>query len=173
MPSSPASEHREEPAGAPEPGPDDGGLGELQARYGELDDRYRRALADLDNFRKRSVQLTDSRVAEARERLTRDWLEAVDSVERALSLGTDGPEAEGLRAVRDQMRAILGRQGVAATGAVGERFDPERHEAIAVRDADEADDNGVVEVSRSGYLLGDRVLRPAQVVVGRRAAGGH
>jgi molecular chaperone GrpE len=141
MPSSPASEHREEPAEppAPEGKPDDGGLGELQARYGELDDRYKRALADLDNFRKRSVQLTDSRVAE----------------------------------VRDQMRTILGRQGVAATGAVGERFDPERHEAIAVRDADEADDNGVVEVSRSGYLLGDRVLRPAQVVVGRRAAGGR
>jgi molecular chaperone GrpE len=71
----------------------------------------------------------------------------------------------GLQAVLDQMEAILERQGVTRVGAAGEPFDPERHEAIAVVAAEGVPDRTVVEVARSGYALGDRILRPAQVVV--------
>ncbi len=70
MQSSPASEQN---------GPPGPGTADLQARVDELDDRYKRALADLDNYRKRSERLADSRVADARDRLLRDWLDAVDS----------------------------------------------------------------------------------------------
>jgi molecular chaperone GrpE len=57
---------------------------------------------------------------------------------------------------------------VERTGAPGDRFDPALHEAVAVRESDEAPDGTIAEVARSGYVLGDRVLRPAQVVVSRR-----
>jgi molecular chaperone GrpE len=132
-----------------------------------LEDRLKRALADLDNYRKRSAKEVDRRVAEGRERMLRDWLEAVDSIDRALQQDPDGPAADGLRAVLDQMESILARYGVSRSGEAGEPFDPERHEAIAVRDDGEGTDRTVTDVARSGYALGDRVLRPAQVVVSR------
>ena len=136
---------------------------DLAARNAELEDRHLRALADLENYRKRSARETERRVAEERDRLLREWLEAVDSVERALRMT---PDAEGLQAVLEQMEAILARQGVARAGAPGDRFDPERHEAIGVSAAR-------VPRRRSptspgpGYTIGDRVLRPAQVIVTR------
>jgi molecular chaperone GrpE len=162
MQSSPASEQD----GPPGPGNED-----LQARVDELDDRYRRALADLDNYRKRSERLTDSRVADARDRIVRDWLDAVDSVETALDMTSSDGEREGLQAVRDQMRSILERQGVQRFGAAGERFDPDRHEAVAARDSDAIPDRSIVDVIRAGYMVGDRVLRPARVIVSRRPDG--
>jgi molecular chaperone GrpE len=73
--------------------------------------------------------------------------------------------------VLEQMEAILARQGVTRMGSPGEQFDPERHEAMGVVETVEAPDHSIVEVARSGYMLGDRVLRPAQVVVARRTAG--
>jgi molecular chaperone GrpE len=144
--------------------------GELRAELARLDDRYRRALADLDNYRKRSAREFDQRVQEARDTLLREWLEALDSVERALRMDAGTPLAEGMRAVLEQMEAILARHGVHRIGSAGERFDPERHEAIGVRATDEAPDQTVLEVARSGFAAGDRVLRPAQVIVSRRPA---
>jgi molecular chaperone GrpE len=136
----------------------------------EMEDRYKRALADLDNYRKRSAREVDRRIAESREAMLRDWLEALDSIERALRMDPEGPATAGLRAVLEQMESILARYGVERVGEPGESFDPERHEAISVRTTDEAPDRSVVEVARSGFALGDRVLRPAQVVVARTGA---
>jgi molecular chaperone GrpE len=130
-----------------------------------------RALADLENYRKRSGRETERRVADSQEALLRDWLEAVDSVERALQMDPDGPLLEGLRAVLDQMEAILARQGVQRVGVAGERFDPEHHEAVGVKDTEEMPDRTVLEVARSGFALGDRMLRPAQVIVSRSPHG--
>jgi molecular chaperone GrpE len=158
MPSSPASEGDGGSVDAPER--------DLAAELEKLDDRYKRALADLDNYRKRSAREVERRVAESTESLLREWLDALDSVERALLMAETGsPLALGLQAVLDQMEAILERQGVTRVGAAGEPFDPERHEAIAVVAAEGVPDRTVVEVARSGYALGDRILRPAQVVV--------
>jgi molecular chaperone GrpE len=131
------------------------------------DDRYLRARADLENYRKRSAQEVERRVAEATDRLLLDWIEAVDSVDRALTM----QHSEGLAGVLGQMESILARQGVERVGAVGEAFDPELHEAIAVRESDEVPDRTVLDVARSGYRRGERVLRPAQVVVSRDGAG--
>jgi molecular chaperone GrpE len=98
-----------------------------------------------------------------------EWLEAVDSMERALGMAEPtNPLAAGLRALLEQMEAILERQGITRIGAAGEQFDPELHDAVGVVETDEVPDRTVVEVARSGYALGDRVLRPAQVIVSRR-----
>jgi molecular chaperone GrpE len=141
--------------------------GDLTAELARIEDRYKRALADLDNYRKRAGREIESRVAETREAVIRDWLDAVDSVERALRMEPDGPCADGLRAVLGQMDAVLARQGVSRIGAAGEPFDPQRHEAIGVQSTEDVPDRTILTVERSGYALGDRVIRPAQVVVAR------
>jgi molecular chaperone GrpE len=165
MPNSPESEETGAAVEAPER--------DLQAEVDRLDDRYKRALADLDNYRKRSARELERRVAESNEALLRDWLESVDSVERALLMAEPGsPLSAGLNAVLEQMEAILERQGVTRIGAPGDAFDPERHEAVGVVTSADVPDRTIVEVARSGYALGDRVLRPAQVIVGRREEGG-
>lgn len=152
------------------PGVADAEVEELRERVAELDDRYKRALADLDNYRKRSAREIARRVDEARDAFARDWLEAVDSVERALDAAEpENPLADGLRAVLEQIEATLARHGVTRMGADGERFDPERHEAVDVRSTDEVPDRTVVDVARSGYAMDGRTLRPAQVIVSRRS----
>ena len=128
------------------------------------DERYLRALADLENYRKRSAQEVERRVAAQADRLLLNWIEAVDSVDRALGM----QPSDGLRSVLEQMEAILARQGVERVGAAGDRFDPELHEAISVQESDEVPDRTVLDVARSGYRHGERVLRPAQVVVSRK-----
>jgi molecular chaperone GrpE len=144
--------------------PDDA---ELRAELARLEDRYKRALADLDNYRKRVARDMETRVAEAKESVIRDWLDAVDSVERAIRMQPDGPCREGLVAVLEQMDTVLARQGVERIGAIGDRFDPERHEAIGVQSTADVPDRTIVAVERTGFTLGDRVIRPAQVVVAR------
>jgi molecular chaperone GrpE len=172
MQSSPASDGEQGRTSAEENG-EDGQIAtesqrDLEAELAQMEDRYKRALADLDNYRKRSVREADRRVEEGREAVMRDWLEAVDSVERALRMEPTNPLFEGLRAVLEQMEAILARHGVERVGEAGEPFDPERHEAIGVQPSHEVPDGTVLEVARSGFRIGDRVLRPAEVVVSRR-----
>jgi molecular chaperone GrpE len=136
---------------------------EEQAARPTDDERYLRALADLENYRKRSAQEVERRVTASADRMLLDWIEAVDSVDRALAM----QPSDGLRSVLEQMEAILAREGVERVGATGDRFDPELHEAISVQDSDQVPDRTVLDVARSGYRRGDRVLRPAQVVVSR------
>lgn len=140
---------------------------DLSVELAQIEDRYRRALADLDNYRKRSARELDRRVDEAREAVLHDWLDVVDSVERAMQMEADGPCREGLQAVLAQIDAVLGRHGVQRIGAQGERFDPERHEAVATRTGADVPDRTVLEAQRSGYARGEHVIRPAQVVVAR------
>jgi molecular chaperone GrpE len=145
---------------------------DLAAQLAESEDRFKRARADLDNYRKRSAREVERRVAESREAQLREWLESVDSVERALLMAQpESPLAVGLRAVLEQMEATLERQGVTRLGSAGERFDPERHEAVGVVAAQNVAPHTVVQVARSGYALGDRVLRPAQVIVSKESEG--
>jgi molecular chaperone GrpE len=169
MPNSPESDTEvEQRRSHPETGADD-----LTAELARLEDRYKRALADLDNYRKRVASEIQRRVDEVREAMIRDWLDPVDSVERAIRMEPGGPCVEGLRAVLEQMNAVLAREGAQRMGAVGDRFDPSRHEAIAVLPSAEVPDQTILSVERAGYALGDRVIRPAQVVVARSPEHAH
>jgi molecular chaperone GrpE len=142
---------------------------QTRARLDETEDHYLRARADLDNYRKRSERDVDRRVREQSDALLRGWLEVVDTVERALALERDDP---GLRAVLEQMESLLTRHGVRRFGELGDTFDPERHEAIAVVAEPGRPAGTIADVARSGYSVGDRVLRPAQVAVARPPADG-
>jgi molecular chaperone GrpE len=176
MPNSRASEKGPTPDAPEQPGPagtePNGQVAterqrDFEGELAQMEDRWKRALADLDNYRKRSVRETERRIEESRDTQLREWLEVVDSLERALFMQPEDPVVEGLRAVLEQMEAVLARQGVTRVGAAGEPFDPERHAAVGVRPTDEVPDRTVVEVARSGFKVGDRVLRPAEVVVAR------
>jgi molecular chaperone GrpE len=156
-----------------EPGGRDPSLTELTDELARTEDRYKRALADLDNYRKRASRESERRVTEARQSALDDWLQVVDSVERAIQLEPEGPCYEGLRAVLAQIDSVLDRQGAQRIGAPGDRFDPQRHEAVAVRATRDLPDRTIVEVQRSGFAQGDRVIRPAQVVVARAPEHAH
>ena len=132
-----------------------------------MEDRYKRAVADLDNYRKRVGRELEGRLAERTDAVLRDWLEAVDSVERALHSLRDDSDDSALRSVLGQMEAILARYGVQRVGSVGQPFDPALHEAVEVRERDDVPDRTIVDVVRSGYAVGGRMVRPALVVVSR------
>ena len=174
MPSSPGTDRRDTASGAPPveeaeaPERREPSQAEHEAEIARLEDRYKRALADLDNYRKRSAREVERRVDEARDALLREWLEAVDTVERAARMDPDGPLGQGMRALLDQIEALLARRGVERIGEAGEPFDPERHDAVEVRMTTDAPENTVVDVIRAGYAIDGRVLRPAQVAVARR-----
>jgi molecular chaperone GrpE len=139
-----------------------------------LEDRLRRALADLDNLRKRyEREVARERVTE-RMLVARQWLPVVDDLERAIehlqSSEDCGPEVvEGVRVIRDRALSVLAQLGFPRFDATGEGFDPARHEAVSVIDSDEPPGT-VVETTRTGYGTGEVVLRPAGVVVARAPA---
>jgi molecular chaperone GrpE len=133
----------------------------------ELEDRWRRAVADLDNLRKRYArELERERTAE-RARVAAQFLPVVDNLDRALAhaRGDPGAIVEGVRAVREEALDALTRLGFPRYEEVGVPFDPTRHEAARVVESDEVPADTVVEVLRPGYGRDDRWLRPAAVAV--------
>lgn len=138
-------------------------------KIAELEDRWKRALADLDNYRKRAARDAERQRFAERARTVAEWLPVVDNLERAIEHGGADCAAllEGVRAVRDQALELLTRLGFPQQDDVGRTFDPTRHQAVAtVADAD-VPDGTVVQVTRPGYGSGDSQLRPAQVVVSK------
>jgi molecular chaperone GrpE len=161
-------------------------LAALQARVAELEsqvqetrDRWIRAVADLDNARKRARHELAEVQLQATAGVLRDILTVVDSFERALEAGphkSDAPaEAkavyEGVSLIYRQLSDVLSRRGVKPIEAVGQPFDPRRHEAVAQVPVTEGLEDGVVALEmQRGYLFGDRVLRPSKVAVAAREA---
>jgi molecular chaperone GrpE len=144
-------------------------IAEQEARIAELEDLRLRALADLDNVRKRCAVQVSRAEAETRAVVAREWLPVVDNLDRALAHSTADPASiiDGIRAVRAQALEVLARLGFPRRDDRGAKFDPARHEAIASLPAPGAEDGSVTEVIRPAYGEGDHQLRPAQVVVAR------
>ena len=161
MPNSHASETETEQAAGSEER-------DLAAELEQMEDRLKRAVADLDNYRKRSARDLGRLLAERSDTVLRDWLEVVDGVERALRQTAETPLYDGLRAVLEHMDAVLERQGVRRLGERGESFDPNRHEAVEVVRGSGGQPGTILEEMRRGYMFRDRLLRPALV----RVAGG-
>jgi len=160
-----------EPAAGP--GPAEAGDGsaaaEMTARIADLEDQRLRAVADLDNLRKRCArQVTEAR-EQARAEVARQWLPVVDNLERALAHAQADPAVilDGVRAVREQALQVLAGLGFPRRDDLGAGFDPSRHEAVATRPDPDAPEGSVVEVLQPGYGNGDRQLRPARVVVAK------
>jgi molecular chaperone GrpE len=143
--------------------------GDLAARVAELEDQRLRALADLDNLRKRCAAQLRTAEADTVARVAAQWLPVVDNLERALAHARADPGSiiAGVQAVRDQATAVLGQLGFSRRDDLGATFDPARHEAIAARPDPAAPDGSVIEVVQPAYGDDERQLRPAQVVVAK------
>jgi molecular chaperone GrpE len=153
---------------APAEGETSDGLASLQKALEDMEDRWRRTLADLDNLRKRVARDREQIRENEQARAAREWLPVLDNLDLALSHAPPGPDpfVDGVRAVRDQALTILARLGYPRRDEVGSRFDPRLHEAISTAPAPEgADDGTVLTVVRPGYGTAERQLRPATVVV--------
>jgi len=144
-------------------------VAELEKRVAELENLWRRALADADNLRKRHAREIERLRDQERAEVARDWLPVLDNLDRALEhAGTDpGAITAGVRAVRDQAVDLLSRLGYPRRDDLGTRFDPARHDAVASIPFADAPPGTVVEVVQPAYGDGDHQLRPAQVVVAR------
>jgi molecular chaperone GrpE len=144
-------------------------LGELEAERDELLNDLKRVAADFENYRKRVARDQESLVARAHERLVKELLPVLDDLERALAAAVEHEEGkleEGVRLVHRELKSALDREGLAEIETNG-RFDPHVHEALLSQPS-EAEEGSVLEVVQKGYRLGDRVLRPARVVVAGR-----
>ena len=141
---------------------------EAEKRAATLEDHLRRALADLDNLRKRFDREVARERATERARAAALWLPIVDDLERALEhAGADADSiVEGLNTVRDQALSILEQLGYRRFDDLGELFDPVRDEAVSAIDVD-APPGTVVATVRPGYGADEVILRPASVVVSR------
>ena len=129
-----------------------------------LDD-MRRMKAEMENARKR-LERDRARYAQlASERLVRELLPVLDNLERALEV--EGDIREGVKATRDQLVAVLGREGLEPILSDGESFDPAVHEAVMGQPSDEHEEDTVIQTLERGYLLNGRSIRPAKVIVAK------
>jgi molecular chaperone GrpE len=131
------------------------------------DDAYLRLAADFDNYRKRTAREHAELSKRANERILNELLPVLDDLERALEAASAHEEAkleEGVELVHRSLAALLERHGLTPIEAEG-AFDPHVHEALLAQPGEGADSGSVLQVLQKGYRLGDRVLRPARVIV--------
>ncbi|HEX7406609.1 MAG TPA: nucleotide exchange factor GrpE [Candidatus Binatia bacterium] len=133
-------------------------------------DRFLRERAELENFKKRMLREKAEALRFASEPLIRDLIPVIDNLERALECGEgDGKSViEGVGMVVKSLLEILDRHGVKRIEALGQPFDPAHHQAMSQVESAEHEPNQVVEQHHTGYLLYDRLLRPALVTVSTR-----
>jgi molecular chaperone GrpE len=146
-----------------------GAHGELLATAAKRDEYLalaQRTQADFENYRKRVARESAAAQERGVAKLARELLPALDNLDRALEAAAEeDPLLAGVRLVRDELVASLGRVGIESFSPAGEPFDPEQHEAIVQRPVDGAEPGSVAEVYQPGYRLNGTIIRPARVVV--------
>ena len=173
-------EFHDDPDGrATEPG-DGPGTDELERLRGELAtvrqeseafrNYYLRAVAEMDNTRKRAQRDIEAAHRFGIERFALDLLEVRDSLELGIAAGASkqgDPLLEGMEATLRQLDRAFEKAGITVVDPAGEPFNPDFHEAMTTREAPDAAPGSVLDVFQKGYLLNGRLLRPARVVIAR------
>lgn len=144
-------------------------VAELEAKLADAENRYLRLQADFDNFRRRSRLDLEASAKYRAQSLVSDILPALDNFERALQTESDNEQTKslqkGMEMVYQSLVAALKKEGVEAIEAVGQEFDPHRHQAVMQENDENYGSNIVVAEFQKGYLLKDRVIRPSMVKV--------
>jgi molecular chaperone GrpE len=151
-------------------------LAEALRESEEYKDRWLRLVAEFDNYKKRRTREFDALVQSASENLIRELLPVLDSVARALDHRADGEDdsegfKQGVTMIMEQFPKVLQRRGLSEIEAVGQPFDPNFHEALMQMSSDQHAEGLVMGVVERGYRLGNKVVRPAKVVVSGGSAG--
>jgi molecular chaperone GrpE len=143
---------------------------ELEATRRERDeylDTLRRLKAEFENSRKRQERESARILETASERLVVELLPILDNLDRALE--AEGDIHEGVRAIRDQLVAALGKEGLLPVASDGQIFDPNVHEAVLSQPTEEHEEGTILQTFQRGYLLNGKSIRPAKVVVAKQA----
>jgi len=144
-------------------------LEQTRAKLDEMMDISRRALADLQNYKKRSEEEKNAFVSFANAELVSSILPALNNFERALKHDPKDAEwAKGVEQIYRQLSGELGRRGLTAINAQGQKFDPRLHEALLTAPGEK---DIVLEELEKGWMLGDRVIKPTRVKVGNGESG--
>lgn len=130
-------------------------------------DKYLRAVADFDNYKKRASRDKADAIKFGNEEIIKDILPFMDSLDRALEHDTGDIQAfkDGVTLIQDQLLCCLKKHGVERIDAAGKDFDPNFHEALMQVESDQHDDNKIVSEMEKGYLLNGRLIRPSRVCV--------
>ena len=142
---------------------------ELEAARRERDeylDALRRLKAEFENSRKRQERERTRILETASERLVAELLPVLDNLDRALE--AEGDIHEGVQAIRDQLVAALGKEGLLPVASDGQPFDPNVHEAVMSQPSDEYEEGTILQTFQRGYLLNGKPIRPAKVVVAKQ-----
>lgn len=144
-----------------------------EAEKAELKDKWLRAVAELENYKKRVRREIDDATFRAQQNLLNAFLPTVDNLERALDLARSNEQLfKGIQMVVSSFMGALGRHGVEPVPSVGHPFDPAIHEALQQIDSPDHAPGVVVREWEKGYRQGDRLLRPARVVIAGPGSGG-
>jgi molecular chaperone GrpE len=143
----------------------------LQARMDEVSDKYVRLAAEFDNYRRRTAKERLELISTAGEDVIKGMLPVLDDCERALQVlresGSDKAAIEGTELIFNKLMTYLKGRGLSVIEAVGKELDTDYHEAVAQFPVQESDKkNRIVDVIQQGYMLNDKVIRFAKVVVG-------
>ncbi len=138
---------------------------EMKNKYDDLNERFLRLAADFENYKKRMARETDFRIKFAIEEFAVGLLEVIDNFDRALQ-SEDEAAREGLEQISKLFRTILERYGIRPIEAMGKKFNPAEHEAIAYMPSD-ADEGIVIDQVCMGYCMNDKVIRCAKVAVSK------
>ena len=142
---------------------------ELEATRRERDeylDALRRLKAEFENWRKRQERERARILETASERLVVELLPVLDNLDRALE--AEGDIHEGVQAIRDQLVAALGQEGLLPVASDGQSFDPNVHEAVMGQHSEEHEEGTILQTFQRGYLLNGKPIRPAKVVVAKQ-----
>ncbi|XID95399.1 nucleotide exchange factor GrpE [Paenibacillaceae bacterium WGS1546] len=144
-------------------------IAELQRLADDHHNRYLRAQADFDNFRRRTTKEKEELAQYASMKLITELLPVLDNFERALQSGGEAADtasfAKGVDMIYRQLVQVLEAEGLKAMEVVGQPFDPELHQAIMRVESDEHEEGTITEAVQTGYTLKDKVIRPAMVKV--------
>jgi molecular chaperone GrpE len=165
------------PADATPPGGADASaaLAAAEAKANENRNNYLRAVAEMDNFRKRSERDIENARKFAIERFAQELVTVGDALEAGINAGAANPGPallEGAQATLRQLHRAFDKGGIKIIDPVGQPFDPEWHEAMAVQESQEHPANMVLSVIQKGYSLNGRLLRPARVIVSKTPGDG-
>lgn len=139
---------------------------ETQKKLEDVHERWLRAAADLENYKKRALREREDVLKFGIERLVKDLLPVLDNLDRALAAASgDDPLVTGVKLVRSSFEQALARHGVKGFSAMGQPFDPARHEALMQVPSAEVPPGTVVLEHGRGFTLNDRLVRPAMVGV--------
>ncbi len=165
----------QEAAGASAPADPVAALAASEAKASENWNSYLRAVAEMENFRKRADRELDNARKYAIERFAQELVTVGDSLEAGIQAGTANPGPallEGAEATLKQLHRAFEKAGIKIIDPAGQPFDPEWHEAMVAQESADAPANTVLSVIQKGYSLNGRLLRPARVIVSKAPGGG-